>query len=474
MSKAISLPLWLVAILVILAAWAVFDHFFWPSLRRSIRRREKRIIRDINDRLSLKLPDFKLTKRRVLIDRLMYDALVLKAIREHAHERGISESSAKREAENYAQEIVPSFNPYLYFRLGSRLGNSLVRLLYRVRLGVANEAGFQRIRPQSSIVYIMNHRSNMDYILLGYLALSRAALSFAVGEWARVWPIRPLVKATGAFFIRRGGQDSLYRAVLARYVQLATEGGVVQAIYPEGRLSRDGLLGEPKLGLLDYMLRSFDPSRGHDLVFIPVGVNYDRVLEDRTLLLSASPQAARKPPLDIVRTALAFLFRNIWLMLRGGWHRFGYAVVNFGTPLSMQEYVNIHGFDFLKMGREKRLETVNRLAKDLMRIIGSVIPAVPVALVASIFADNPKKPLSEQELKECVLRLIEALRAKGGHVYIPRGDPFYAVKVGLRMLTLRHAVVKSGDLYGIAPDEINLVRYYANSIASLLPSDLAA
>src|ERR1700680_2591545 len=72
---------------------------------------------------------------------------------------------------------------------------------------------------------------------------------------------------------------------------MATAAGVTQAVYPEGGLTRDGRLRPPKLGLLGYMLRTFDPAGERDLVFIPVVINYDRTLEDRTLLLDAAPAA---------------------------------------------------------------------------------------------------------------------------------------------------------------------------------------
>src|SRR3970282_2871134 len=145
--------------------------------------------------------------------------------------------------------------------MGYWLAERAARLLYRVRVGCADEEGLSRVDPKSAVVFVMNHRSNMDYVLVAYLAATRTALSYAVGEGARIWPLQTLVRTMGAYFIRRDAKDPLYRLVLERYVAMATEGGVVQAIYPEGGLSRDGALRPPKLGLLDYMTRSF-PSQG--------------------------------------------------------------------------------------------------------------------------------------------------------------------------------------------------------------------
>ena len=124
-----------------------------------------------------------------------------------------------------------------------------------------------------------------------------------------------MIRATGAYFVRRGSGNPLYRRVLERYIHMATAAGVTQAVYPEGGLSRDGHLRPPKLGILDYMLRGFDPRGERDLVFIPVGINYDRVLEDRTLLLDLphpgqpAPEA-RKGPLAAAATALGFALRH--------------------------------------------------------------------------------------------------------------------------------------------------------------------
>jgi glycerol-3-phosphate O-acyltransferase len=313
-----------------------------------------------------------------------------------------------------------------------------------VRLGFTDEEGLAKVAPGATVVFLMNHRSNMDYILVGYLAADRTALSYAVGEWARIWPLQALIRSTGAYFVRRSSGDPLYRRVLERYIHMATSSGVPQAVYPEGGLSRDGRLRPPKLGLLDYMLRGFDPQGDRDLVFIPVGINYDRVLEDRTLLLDVLPNAPKKKkPLDAALTALRFTGRNLSLMARNRWHRFGYACVNFGTPISMRRYLGEQSLD------------------------------LPVPLVASALLEHGVESeggLSELDLKALVHQRMAALQAAGAHVYIPRKDLDYAIVAGLRTLTLRHIVLESEGLYRANPDEALVLRYYANSIGHLLPS----
>jgi len=40
--------------------------------------------------------------------------------------------------------------------------------------------------------------------------------------------------------------------------------------------------------VIDYMMRASGWKSGHDLVFVPLGINYDRVLEDRSLLRAST------------------------------------------------------------------------------------------------------------------------------------------------------------------------------------------
>ena len=115
--------------------------------------------------------------------------------------------------------------------------------------------------PDASVVFVINHRSNMDYVLVTYLVSESSALSYAVGEWARVWALQSLIRAMGGYFVRRDSSNPLYRKVLARYVHMATASGVAQAVFPEGGLTRDGSLRPPKLGMLSYMVSGFDPQR---------------------------------------------------------------------------------------------------------------------------------------------------------------------------------------------------------------------
>ena len=187
MTQTVAVPLWLFALMGALTLLAVSNWLLLPGVRWYVRRKVRGVLDEISVRLNIELPQFKLTRRRALIDRLMSDPRVLAAAEAHAATTGVARADVMRSIGRYAQEIVPAFNAYVYFRVGYWLSKTFARLVYRVRLGYTDADSLTAINPKSTVVFVMNHRSNMDYILVSFLAAERVALSYAVGEWARVW-----------------------------------------------------------------------------------------------------------------------------------------------------------------------------------------------------------------------------------------------------------------------------------------------
>jgi glycerol-3-phosphate O-acyltransferase len=464
MDGHIAIPVWLFVLLIIVTCIAVLDRVLIPSTRWFIRRKINRVIDEIGTRLDIEIRPFQLTKRQVLIDRLVYDPKIIEAIQLHAQERNIPREIAQAKVVAYAKEIVPSFNAYLYFRIGYWIAKKVARLLYRVRVGLVDNENLSQVNPNSTVVFVMNHRSNMDYILVAFLAAERTTLSYAVGEWARIWPLHMLIKYMGAFFVRRNSGNRLYRLVLERYIHMATKEGVCQAVFIEGGLSRDGCLRPPKLGLLDYMLRGFQPDNDRDVVFIPVGINYDRTIEDRSLLRELDPETEKRSGWFVFKTTAGFILHNLSLMIQNKWHRFGFACVNFGPHISARKYCMEKGINFGSMSREVRFPEVEKLSHKLLDSIKTIIPVLPVPLVATVLLENRSRWISEFDLKARIYNLMEELKSKGVTVNVPDKNSESVIDNTINMLRIRKMFIESDGLIRADTGMIDVLSYYANSI----------
>ena len=444
-----SRRVWLVIAVLLFGGFLVAGRLV-PAVRWFFRQRAERVVEEVGRR-GIKLPAFKLTRRRALIHRLTHDPELIGAAEVYARDNGISMAVAMARVERFAREIVPSFNAFLYFRIGIPLAGWISRSLYDVR--VDSERGLAALdespSEDTSVVFVMNHRSNIDYVLLAHLMAHRTALSYAAGEWACVWPLGRLIGGMGAFFVRRGSGDDLYRRVLERFVQMAVEGGLTQVFFPEGGLSRDGRPREPKIGLLDYMLRRFDP-QACDILFVPVGVNYDWVLEDHSLLQPGGPEAGVRGRGGLFASAAGSMVRNLMQARRGGSFHLGGAAVRVGSPISAREYAASRGIAFRELEREDRIEEVKVLAELLMETINGSIPDTAGPLLARALLEAPERAVPQETLIANARTLAEG------------AEPL-DYEGALRKLAGRGLVLAERGGYRPAPGSEKLIGYYAGS-----------
>jgi glycerol-3-phosphate O-acyltransferase len=428
----------------------------------------KRHARRLQHDRRIHIDRFKLKRRHAAIELEVFGSReVVLAVQGYAKEHHTSIDEATRQAKTYLREIVPKFNLLAYYRFGAPLARAIMHFLYRPVVERKPIREFsERVPKNAVVVYVINHRSNADYVLVAHMLFKFISLSYAVGEWARVWPLNHLFKWFGAYFIRRRYREPLYHAILSTFVRTITKNGVTQGIFIEGGLTRDGAFQKPKLGMLDYIVTSKrDPEFQAPLFIIPTAINYDRVLEDRNLTEELLGKEDRSTKLEKLSTSMEFLFKNTVRSVIKRFKRYGYAIVTFGNPIAVDEFARSHP-DLLGPTYESRKEAMQALAEAIMTEISAAIPVTPVTLVARLFAEVDR-PLSEDELVEG----IERHRQQWGHrIWLLREKNGAEIwKAACDLLVIRHLVERvSADgeppRWRWNPSEHLLRDYYANSL----------
>lgn len=437
--------------------------------REAIRAWFRRAVLRAVHRFQVRLDRYKLVRRSVIRDELLLDDTVHAAIRVHCREHGLPEPQVRAQVESYIREIVPFFNVLSYYKLGYNLARILVNLLYRVSITYADRARLDAIPRRDVVVYLMNHRSNADYVVVAYVLAQGVSISYAVGEWARVWPLEYVFKSFGSYFIRRRYREPLYHTVLERYLQLVTRNGVTQGIFLEGGLTRDGALRPAKIGLLDYLVRTLrEPAFDRDIWLVPVGLNYDRVLEDRSLIRELEEGVRRKGRGARMATVGHYTGWNLLRLLTGRLRRYGRVAVNFGTPLSVRSWMADRP-KVLDLPREERLPCMQELADTMLARIGDVIPVTPVPLVAAALLSFGETLVHRRDLRERIDGYRTHLIESDAKLLHADQDAEAILDRAWRTFRMRRLVAREGDSYVILPSQRPLLEYYANSIRHLLP-----
>ena len=491
---------------------------------RRLRRSAEAFIRKHDIRVDrFKLSNEAYVKAELLNDRELHGDMVA-----YAEERNLLLEHVRADVEKYIEEIVPFFSYIAYYRLARPVARFVLNMVYRVVVDHESIRIAQKKIPDDAVaVYMMNHRSNFDYVLAAHMLIHEIALSYAVGEWARVWPLESIFKSFGSYFIRRGFRDPLYHAVLRKYVQLISLRGVTQGFFPEGRLTRDGAMKEPKVGLLDYIVTILSQEGFRsDVVLVPVGLNFDQVVEDQALVGEAlrgkeAPPGVREKILSLLRLVVLGPFTlayNLGRVLLGGLKRHGYASASLGEPLSVRGWLaerRAAGEDVLALPPAERKARVAELAAQLMQRIGRAVPVTPVPLVATALLDAGAAggPVARETVVRRVRALSEIARQRGApllqgqefsetarqrgeldrardegarrpelldveeHI-VTHDEAATTAKLGLEILVRRGLVASTGrgeaQRLSVTGEMEPYVRYYANSIKQHFEAPAAA
>ncbi len=449
------------------ALFAVLGRVVW---RRFTRRAALRAVR----RFRARIDRFKLTNKTYIAEALLGDEAVAAAVRAHADAHGVAAALVWRRVRSYVNEIVPVFNLLAYYQYGYNLSRILLNVFYKVEVTHVRASAFDRLPRESIVIYVMNHRSNADYVLASYALAGQVAISYAVGEWARVFPLEYLFKSFGSYFIRRRYREPLYHTVLERYVQLITRNGVTQGIFPEGGLTRDGKLRPPKIGLLDYALGvAREPGFMPRMYVVPVAINFDRVLEDRSLLRELRVQGGDRPASRLSQLSEVLSYAG-WSMVRlvsRRWRRYGTAAVVVGEPMPLAPWFDRlaeRGEPLFGLDRTQRLGQVQELADDVMRRIGAIIPVTTVPLVAAALQTFDADFVTRSALLDRIAEIRDSLQHHGCQLVDCHAAPAEILERAYQLLRMRRVIARTGEGFLILPRGRELVSYYANSIAHLL------
>lgn len=345
--------------------------------------------------------------RRVVTGPVMKSRLEIKEIILHNPElqkfmerrcrsSGQSLEAVRREADGYLDEIATDYN-MTYVQLWDRFLNWVSNTMYEgIDLDLDSLNLVKQAAQHAPLVYVPCHKSHIDYLILSYI-IYRNNLSppyVAAGRNLAFWPLGPIFRKSGAFFIRRSFRGQrFYAEVFSTYVKTLVQEGYNIEFFIEGGRSRTGKLVLPKLGLLALLIQAVEEGYAEDLVFVPTAINYDRVLEEGAYLQEVKGSRKEQENLSQLVKARRLLKK-----------RYGKVYVRFGPPMSLQDYMRRHNLDFATLKPKERHAMYRNFAWRLIHNINSASLVTPFALVAAAFLTTPRRGVSLAEVK-LILRI---------------------------------------------------------------------
>ncbi|WP_071871260.1 glycerol-3-phosphate 1-O-acyltransferase PlsB [Atopomonas hussainii] len=415
-----------------------------------------------------------LSHRRNLVKGLLVSPLVKQAIAEEVERSKISPKKAEKRALSYANEVASDYS-YIAIRFLEVVLKWFWNKIYD-GIDVHNLDEVQRVAQGSEIIYVPCHRSHIDYLLLSYLLFTHGLTPphIAAGINLNMPVVGSLLRRGGAFFMRRSFKDNrLYTAIFNEYLHTLYARGFPVEFFVEGGRSRTGRTLQPRPGMLAITLRSYLRSSRKPIVFVPVYIGYERVLEGRTYLGELRGASKKKESVfDIFRVLGALK------------QRFGRVSVNFGEPIHLTEFLNQQrpGWQNEDHGANYRPDWLNSatgaLGDCIAQRINAAAAITPVNLVAMALLSTPRQALDGTSLAQLLDLYLQLLRRQpySAHASLPQGDGAAMIEHVEALDLIERQKDALGDIFLL--DESNAVQmtYYRNNIlhALALPSLLAS
>ncbi len=313
---------------------------------------------------------------------------------QHAESRKETLHAVRREADDCLDEIAAKYS-YSFVNLVAGPVNWLLNTMFDGT--VVDKQGLQRLKTMSQrgpLILIPCHKSHVDYLILSYILFKHnmPAPHIAAGKNLSFWPLGPIFRSGGAFFLRRTFRGAvLYSRVFSEYIHKLLEEGFNIELFIEGGRSRTGKLLIPKLGFLTILLNAFKNGACDDMIFVPVFIGYDQVLEESAYLHEI--EGGKKEPESLIQVLRARRFL---------WRRYGKIYINFHDPLSLKDILQDWGGSLGDMPQKNQNELCRNLGWRMIHAIDEVSVVTPHALVAAAVLNCPLKSFTCQEIFENV------------------------------------------------------------------------
>lgn len=398
-------------------------------------------------------------------DSVLTTSLVREAIAAHKEAEGITTAQAEAVAKQYVEEIAAKYSTTVIRILDLFLSWVFRKIFSGVRTFYAER--LRKAAADHGVVYMPSHRSHFDYLLISYTLYDNGLVPphIAAGVNLNFWPVGGLLRRGGAFYIRRTfAGKKLYTAVFRSYVDVLINRGYSVEFFPEGGRSRTGRLLQPKTGMLSMVLQSAIRNQGKPLIFVPVYVGYDRLIEANSYAKELSGGAKKKESAGQLLGA-----RKIFQS------SYGNPYVAFGEPIELNSHLDETYPNWRAEAKESHGKPawlpalVEYISQENMRRVNAAAVLNPVGLVSMILLSSPRDTIAESEMIGQISVFLQLLEKQpySQDVTMPEGSPREIFDSAAELAGLEAIDHDWGRLVTASGKNAALLTYYRNNVVHL-------
>ena len=343
-----------------------------------------------------------------LQEEILTNQQVQEIITDYARDQDVSIHQAHKQAVGFLDEIAADYSPTII-----RMYDITLKWMFKnIFEGmVIDYNGLDRIRQvakKGPLILVPCHKSHLDYLIISWVFLVNniPCPLIAAGKNLSFWPLGPIFRGGGAFFLRRSFKgDILYPKIFAAYIKKVLDEGFHLEFFIEGGRSRTGKMLTPKIGLLSLLMDAFAKNDWDDMTFVPIYIGYDRVLEEKAYINEIEGGKKNPENLKNVIKARKFLKR-----------KYGKIYLNFHEPFSLKEHLSQQEKPSSIPAAADSKTLYTEFGKKLIGAINQVSLITPHAVVAGAILNCGQKRFDYNQLMAHVDTYMTYLLSQGANL----------------------------------------------------------
>jgi glycerol-3-phosphate O-acyltransferase len=371
----------------------------------------------------------------------------------------------RKKAAGYLDEIAANYNPDLIhiYKMG------LKWILNTIFEGITvDQDGLEKVKlaaQRAPLVLIPCHKSHLDYLILSYVFHNNhmPCPHIAAGKNLSFWPLGPIFRAGGAFFIRRTFKGAiLYSKVFAAYVEKLLSEGFNIEFFIEGGRSRSGKILMPKLGMLSLLINGCRKGACDDLIFVPIFIGYDRVIEENSYLHEI--RGGKKRPESLLEVIRARKFLKT---------RYGKVYIKFAEPISLKDHLAKDRQKLGELSSKAQNLLCNEIGYRVIHAINEHTVVTPYGIVAAAALTCPSRSFSYEQFQFHIdtymnylltrkIAMADTLLINPGHAFDQTLEKFIQQKM-IEKHALQKKAPTSDSTFNVVENRRTMLEYYKNN-----------
>lgn len=397
---------------------------------------------------------------KINIEQILLSKNVVKAVDEYSKEKKITIDAAQNEAKKILDKMMANYSFFIAEKFAFLVGLLFKKIYDGIIFSDSEIERLKELSKEYTLVYVPCHKSHIDYLAISYIFLNNGLVSphIAAGDNLSFFPMGFFFRKSGAFFLKRTFKgDNFYATLFNEYINKLLNDKFSLEFFIEGGRSRTGKLLPPKTGMMSMVLDSFFYGLNKKIALIPVAINYEKVVEEKSYIKELYGQEKQKENINTILSNRKILNS-----------KFGRIYIRFAEPLKLDEYFKESNN---LLSKDEKNYHLTKISYKIMHNINKsfVITATPV-LGLCLLTEKDKTEFQFSELLGKFLAIVKVIYEKNVNLSNTFDTPVLALEEAVKFFKsnkLLNTVNEEKELYSFGKEQRAHIEYYKNSIIHL-------